>query len=142
MVDNESDDGQRRGVADPILLVAHGSPDPDWREPLDRLEARIRVLAPGRQVRVVYLDHLEPSLGRAARELVALGHRRAVVVAAFLSPGGNHIKRDIPRLVEQIRAEVEGIDLVLVPGALGQDGEVIDALATAALRFATQVDDS
>ncbi len=120
----------------PLILVAHGSPDPDWRRPLEALESRLRSLAPDRPVRMAYMDFLEPSLPQAARALADAGHETALVIAAFLSPGGRHIKRDIPALVEQVNGEVEGITLRLAPGALGEDPDVIEALATASLRVA------
>jgi sirohydrochlorin cobaltochelatase len=123
-------------MADPLILVAHGSPDPDWRRPLEALQARLAELAPDRPARVAYMDFLEPSVADVARELQAAGHTRAVVIAAFLSPGGRHIKRDIPELVRQVNADVDGIELRLVPGALGEDEAVVGALADAALRFA------
>ena len=127
---------QRPRMSQPLILVAHGSPDPDWRRPLDALEARLRSLAPGRPVRVAYMEFLEPSVAQVAQELADSGHRAALVIAAFLSPGGRHIKRDIPALVERVNDEVERISLRLAPGALGEDPDVIEAMAEAALRVA------
>lgn len=120
-------------VAEPIIVIAHGSPDPDWRRPVQALEHRLRQLAPDRPVHVAYMEHAEPSLEEVAKALAEAGHPRAIVVAAFLSPGGRHIKRDLPELVTNTNDAIEGITLTLVPGALGEHPEVIDALAHAAL---------
>ena len=125
-------------MTDPLILVAHGSPDPDWRRPLEALETRLRSLSVARPVRMAYMDFLEPSVAQAARELAAAGYQRAHVLAAFLSPGGRHIKKDIPALIERTNAEVEDIELHLVPGALGEDPGVIEALAEAALRASSE----
>jgi sirohydrochlorin cobaltochelatase len=117
-----------------IVLVAHGSPDPDWRRPIDAVAQRLAEREPGRAVRVAYLGFLEPSLPQAVTQLMALVHRRMLVLSAFLSPGGRHIKEDVPRLVAEQAAEHPELVLELRPGALGAEPEVVEALAEAALR--------
>ncbi len=117
-----------------IVLIAHGSPDPDWRAPLEQARDRIRTRMPGRIVELAYLDHLEPSLRVLAGDLVARGVSRAHVLAAFLSPGG-HIKRDIPALVEGVARELPQLHLRLEPGAIGAEVEVVEAIAAAICRI-------
>jgi sirohydrochlorin cobaltochelatase len=117
-----------------IVLVAHGSPDPDWRRPIDALARRLQEREPERTVRVAYLAFLEPSFDQAVAQLFALGHRRVLVLSAFLSPGGKHIKVDVPRLVAEQAAVHPELTLELQPGALGAEPEVVEALAEAAVR--------
>lgn len=117
-----------------IVLVAHGSPDPDWRRPIDALAQRLRAREPGRAVQVAYLGFLEPSFDQAVAQLLGAGHRHVLVLAAFLSPGGKHIKDDVPRLVREQAAAHPELRLELRPGALGAEPEVIEALAEAAVR--------
>lgn len=117
-----------------IVLVAHGSPDPDWRRPIDALARRLREREPQRAVEVAYLGFLEPSLPQAVARLVAQGHRHVLVLAAFLSPGGKHIKEDVPRLVAEQAAAHPEMRIELRPGALGAEPEVVEALAEAAVR--------
>ena len=124
-------------VCTALVLVAHGSPDPDWGRPLVALRDRLRTLAPERRVELAYLDHLQPSLSALAAELEATGIRDVTVLSAFLSPGGNHIKRDIPALVEDATRAHPQLRMRLVPGALGTERESIEALARAAVRLAT-----
>jgi erythronate-4-phosphate dehydrogenase len=119
-----------------IVLVAHGSPDPDWGRPLERLRDRLRALVPERRVELAYLDHLTPTLPALAGELAAAGIVDVLVASAFLSPGGNHIKRDIPALVQETARAHPELQLALAPGALGSEREAIEALARAALRIA------
>ena len=102
-----------------IVLVAHGSPDPDWRRPIDAVAGRLAEREPGRAVQVAYLGFLEPSFEQAVGLLVAQGHRHVLVLSAFLSPGGRHIKEDVPKLVAE-QAAVHP--------------EVVEALAEAAVR--------
>jgi sirohydrochlorin cobaltochelatase len=117
-----------------IVLVAHGSPDPDWRRPIDALVQRLREREPGRAVAEAYLGFLEPSFEQAVARLFAEGHRHLLVLSAFLSPGGRHIKQDVPRLVAEQRALHPELTIELRPGALGAEPEVVEALAGAACR--------
>jgi sirohydrochlorin cobaltochelatase len=122
-----------------VVLLAHGSPDPDWRRPIEALAQRLREREPGRTVMVAYLACLEPSLEQAVARLWAQGHRWLLVLAAFLSPGGRHIKEDVPRLVaEQAELHPE-LRIELRPGALGAEPEVVEALAEAAVRALREV---
>lgn len=119
-----------------VIVIAHGSPDPDWRAPIERLGDRLRSLLnnPDVLIRVGYLERSPPSLDEIAAELEDLGIGQATVVPAFLSPGGRHIKHDLPTLVERVAARTPGIAWTLLPGALGDDAGVIDALAQSTLR--------
>ena len=122
-------------IADAIVLLAHGSPDPDWLAPIDHTAERLRRLT-AVAVRVATLEH-GPTLAAAMSELVELANcRHIAVIPLFLSPGGKHIKRDVPALVAAVRSEYPHLELHLSPGAIGMDDLVLDALATAALRRA------
>ena len=117
--------------ADALLLVAHGSPDPDWRRPLEQLQAQLHERL-GDRVALAYLAHA-PSIEDGVASLAAAGHTRVVIVAALLSPGGRHVKRDIPEAVERARERFPTLSIELDSGALGDDAGVIAALAAAAL---------
>ena len=116
-----------------LVLLAHGSPDPDWVRPLEAVRDRARELAPQRTIELAFMDYIAPSLPDVVASL-STAHARIDVVAAFLSPGGNHLKRDIPALVARVAAQHPELELRLVPGALGEAPDVIEALARAAVR--------
>jgi sirohydrochlorin cobaltochelatase len=118
---------------DALVLIAHGSPDPDWRRPLEILHARLGEQLGEDRVALAYLAHA-PRLDDALEQLAAAGHRRVVIVAALLSPGGRHVKEDIPDAVAAARERFGELELRLIPGALGDDEGVIEALARATLR--------
>jgi sirohydrochlorin cobaltochelatase len=120
---------------DAIVLLAHGSPDPDWMTPIEATAARMRTHAPGTPVRTATLEHGR-GLAEVAEELLAAGLLRVAVIPLFLSPGGRHIKRDVPALVDGVQQRFPGLALRLSPGAIGTDAPVIEALAQAALRRA------
>jgi sirohydrochlorin cobaltochelatase len=56
-----------------------------------------------------------------------------LVVAALLSPGGRHVKLDIPEAVAAAQLRYPNLEITLEPGALGDDERVIAALAQASL---------
>lgn len=118
-----------------LVLLAHGSPDPDWRVPLEQLRVELATLLPGRRIELAFLDHLAPSLSQAVAALAADGETLVRVLAAFLSPGGNHLKRDIPQLVALVAREHPSVRIELQPGALGAEPEPIAAMARAAARL-------
>lgn len=117
--------------ASAIVLLAHGSPDPDWMRPVTEVAARMRVSAPC-PVFTATLEH-GAQLGDVVSLLAADGVRSVVVVPLFLSPGGRHIKRDVPALVASVQSEHPSVALRLSPGAIGMDEPVLAALADAAL---------
>jgi len=115
------------------LLFAHGARDPRWAEPFEAVAGRVRAAAPERPVRLAFLELMSPDLGAAVAALVADGATRVDVVPLFLGTGG-HLRRDLPRLIEAARAAHPGVELRLHP-AIGEQAEVIEAMARAALSF-------
>ena len=122
-------------VADAIVLLAHGSPDPDWMLPVERCAALMQARAPSIPVHVATLEQGR-SLDEVAATLVTAGHHEVAVVPFFLSPGGRHVKRDLPAAVAATQAAFPALRLRLGPGAIGMDPDVLAALATAGLRRA------
>jgi len=120
---------------DAIVLLAHGSPDPDWIVPVEATAALIRARAPGTPVRTACLEHGR-SLDEVATELAAMAVIRVAVIPMFLSPGGKHVKRDLPALVASVQRQHPALALRLSPGAIGTDAPVLAALADAALHRA------
>lgn len=117
-----------------VVLLAHGSPDPDWRVPLDAIATELQRREPHRRVMLAFLDHLQPPLETAVATLEREGCDAVRVVSVFLSAGGNHIKRDVPALCEQAAAAHPRVRLTLVPGAIGGERDVIEAIAGAVAR--------
>ena len=99
-----------------IVLLAHGSRDPLWREPMEAVAALIRSRQPGTPVCCAYLELCAPSLPQAAINLIADGARQIRVFPLFLGLG-KHAREDLPRLVEKIRAAHPGVVFELLPAA-------------------------
>lgn len=115
-----------------IVLFAHGSRDPRWREPLEAVARAVQERAPQALVRCAYLELAEPDFATAARELADSGVRRLRVVPMFLGMG-KHAREDLPRLVEAARLSHPGLDIE-VSGPVGESPEVVSLLADLALR--------
>jgi sirohydrochlorin cobaltochelatase len=115
-----------------LILVAHGSPDPDWAAPLRKVVETMAKLDADADVELALLTESD-SLNAAISRLRDRGHQQLEVVSALLSAGGRHLKRDIPAWVEEARAGFPELRIDLRPGALGAEEAVITALAKCAL---------
>ena len=116
-----------------IVLLAHGSGDPAWRRPLERLQRILAAQAPGRAVSLAYLQLASPTLVEALQSCGEAGARRVTVVPVFLS-GGGHLLRDVPQIVARAAAQVDRLE-VRCAGALGEEPEVLEGMAAACLRM-------
>ncbi len=114
-----------------VILFAHGARDPRWAEPFGRLAARVADARPGQPVAVAYLEHMVPELVGAAEALVGQGCVALRVVPVFLGQGG-HVRRDLPRLVDDLRARFPGVAIELLP-AVGEHPDVLAAIAAVAI---------
>lgn len=110
-----------------LVLFAHGSRDPMWRAPFDRIVARVRELRPDAQVGVAFLEYAAPSLPDAVAEAAAQGASVVRIVPMFLGLGG-HLRNDMPDIVAAARARVPGVEVVVTP-SLGEANDVLDAMA-------------
>jgi sirohydrochlorin cobaltochelatase len=113
-----------------IVLFAHGARDPRWADPFEALAARLRQLRPQAEVRLAYLELMQPSLPEAGDALVAAGCDSVEVVPVFLGAGG-HVRRDLPLLLETLRTRHSNVRWTL-HAPLGERPSIIDAMAAAA----------
>lgn len=119
-------------MTDGLILFAHGSREPGWAEPFEQLTARVRLMAPEAQVRLAFLELMQPDLTSAAAQLVAAGVDRIRVVPIFLGQGG-HLRRDLPLLIENLGAQFPEAKFSYASAA-GEDPEVLDAIADYCVR--------
>ena len=122
-------------MTDAIILFAHGARDPLWRRPFEAVAQRIKALRPDTEVRLAYLEFMQPSLSEAGHELAAMGARAVTVVPMFLGAGG-HVRRDLPTLLEDLKGRHPTVAWSLQQ-AIGEAPSVIEAMACEAARKAT-----
>ena len=107
-----------------VILLAHGSRDPQWQAPFDRLASELSAsLGPG-AVRAAYLQFCSPDLAETLAAAVADGAGRVAILPLFLSAGG-HVSRDIPAQVESIRKQFPAVDIKLL-AAIGEDQRFLE----------------
>ena len=114
-----------------VILFAHGARDPRWAEPFARLAARVAEARPGQPVALAFLESMAPDLMGAAQALVGEGCAALRVVPVFLGQGG-HVREDLPRRVDGVRAAFPDIAVELVP-AVGEHPDVLAAIAGVAV---------
>jgi sirohydrochlorin cobaltochelatase len=110
-----------------ILLFAHGARDPSWADPFRRIVARLRRRQPGTRVELAFLELMQPTLAAAMTGLAAEGIQCVTVVPLFLAQGG-HLKEDLPRLLDAVRAQHPALRIDVTP-AIGDSEDMIDAIA-------------
>jgi sirohydrochlorin cobaltochelatase len=115
-----------------IVLFAHGSRDERWRAPMEAVARRVAELDPAARVSCAYLELVEPDLPAAADDLVRQGAGAIRVLPLFLGMG-RHMREDLPRLVDELRARHPGVQFTLA-GAVGEEADVIELLARKALQ--------
>ena len=116
---------------DGLLLFAHGARDPAWAAPFQAIAAELQARRPDLPIALAYLELMRPDIATAAGALAARGCQRIQVVPMFLGASG-HVRRDVPPLIESLRAAHPGI-LFLLHDAIGEQRSVIAAMAAATL---------
>ena len=117
-----------------IILFAHGARDPEWANPLRRVQAAIRQRAGSVPVELAFLELMAPTLSECAATLVAGGVSNILVLPMFIAQGG-HLKRDVPEMLALLRSTHPEVRFSLA-GAIGENEIVVQAMAEAALKSA------
>lgn len=110
-----------------IILFAHGARDPGWAQPFKKVQRTLKARQPGVTVELAFLEIMEPGLADAVAGLTKSGHRRITVAPLFMAQGG-HLKQDVPKILEAIRADHPKIEITLLP-AIGEVDAILNAIA-------------
>ena len=110
-----------------IVLFAHGARDPEWARPFEAIRDRVRASRPEYPIVVAYLELMPPTLEEAIESLIADGASAITVFPLFMAQGG-HLKQDLPRILEEIRASYPHVPIALET-AVGEVPEILDAIA-------------
>jgi len=85
-----------------VILFAHGSRDPRWKEPFEKLESRLSRHSPGVMVRAAYLQDSVPDIYQAASEMTDNGVSQITVIPMFLAVGA-HSANDFPKIETRLK---------------------------------------
>ncbi|MEX3591942.1 MAG: CbiX/SirB N-terminal domain-containing protein [Burkholderia sp.] len=117
-----------------IILFGHGSRDPRWIEPFERLAERVRVSHTSGPVGLAFLELIPPELKNAVADHVTARCATVTIVPVFVGQG-SHVRRDLPELVEACRAAHLGVEIRCAT-AIGEEHSVLDAIAKYCLQQA------
>jgi sirohydrochlorin cobaltochelatase len=110
-----------------IVLLAHGSRDARWREPIEAVAARLTALDPQARVACAYMELATPDLHTAAAALIASGATALRVVPLFLGMG-KHAREDLPLQMDALRQAWPAVRFDLAR-TVGEEPELVDLLA-------------
>jgi sirohydrochlorin cobaltochelatase len=111
-----------------IVLFAHGARDPDWALPFQQVRARLSASRPECKVELAFLEIMPPTLEEAIARLVDQGALAITVFPLFMAQGG-HLKQDLPRILDDIRARRPRIPIALEK-PVGEVPEILEAIAS------------
>jgi len=110
-----------------IVLFAHGARDAQWAQPFTAIRERVRAARPEYPIEVAYLELMAPTLEEAIASVIGEGASAVTVFPLFMAQGG-HLKQDLPRILDAIRANHPHIPIALEP-PIGEVAEILDAIA-------------
>jgi sirohydrochlorin cobaltochelatase len=113
----------RRAARLAVILVGHGSKARGFDRAMKRVAGRLRKGVPG-PVRCAYLEINAPSIAQAVRRSVRGGAREVRILPYFLLTG-NHVQKDIPRIVRQARREHGSKARIRLCPYLGYDERIV-----------------
>ena len=113
-----------------LILFAHGSRDPLWRDPLERLAAAVRAAMPDRNVACAYLELCAPSLPDVVKTMAEDGVTDIKILPMFFGVGV-HAREDLPQLVAELSVEYPKLRLTCAP-AVGEHPAMTQAIVTIA----------
>jgi sirohydrochlorin cobaltochelatase len=112
---------------DALVLLAHGSRDPQWARPFQALRTRLVERLPHTPVELAFLEQMTPSLPAAIGALADRGIERITVVPLFMAQGA-HLRVELPRIIARACEDNPGV-LVRTSAAVGEVDALLDAIA-------------
>lgn len=100
-----------------LLLVAHGSKDPEWTTPFKAIEDFVKGEFAG-PTALAYLESVSPQIEQGVSQLTASGVTTITVAPLFFAVG-SHVRTDIPRLIQEAASRYSGVTFNILP-AVGQ----------------------
>jgi sirohydrochlorin cobaltochelatase len=109
-----------------ILLFAHGSSDPTWAQPFEKILENVRQQT-AMPVALAYLERMQPSLADAVGGFAARGIENVALVPLFLAVG-SHMRNDLPVMVREAEARY-GVTIA-VCSTIGESPDMTGRIAT------------
>ncbi len=107
-----------------LVLLAHGSKDPRWREPFERIYLQIR--RESDSAKLAYMEFVGPTLMDVAGECVREGKNCLRVLPLFMASGA-HLATDVPNLVREVRERYPELQMEVLP-PIGEDPRMVSLM--------------
>jgi sirohydrochlorin cobaltochelatase len=85
-----------------IVLIAHGSRDPRWRQPFEALLAKVEAENAQNPVVLCYMEMASPTLFEVLEPYKTAPPKQLEILPLFMS-AGSHYTADIQPMVERVR---------------------------------------
>ncbi|MEN9886534.1 MAG: hypothetical protein RL758_1112 [Pseudomonadota bacterium] len=117
-----------------IVLFAHGSRDPAWKAPMERIAQLIGQISPTTPVTCAYLELDQPDLHTACAQMMQSHPELAClrVMPLFLGMG-RHARQDLPALMQSLKTAHPHMRFEVL-ASVGESSEVLGLVARLALQ--------
>jgi sirohydrochlorin cobaltochelatase len=109
-------------MSDCLVLLAHGSKDPQWRVPFERIAGAAQLQSGNTKVRLAYMEFTGPTLMDVVRECVEQQILRLRILPLFLSIG-KHMATDVPEQVHRAKEMFPQLEIELL-APVGEDARL------------------
>jgi len=110
-----------------LLIMAHGSPDPESNAPIYAIAGRVRASGRYAAVSVCFMDLNKPGIPESIDDLIDRGIRHLIAAPFFLQLG-NHVKDDLPAMIAAARAR-HPASTILLAEHLAYDRLLVSVIA-------------
>jgi sirohydrochlorin cobaltochelatase len=114
----------------PLILLAHGSRDPDWRAPFEALTHGLAPLP----VHLAYMEMATPTLATVVDAVIAGGGVTHINILPLFMAQGGHLKHDVPDQVTAMQQQYPQVTFTLLP-PVGQHPAVVEAMRQACAAY-------
>jgi sirohydrochlorin ferrochelatase len=114
-----------------LLLVAHGSREPDANDDLHHVAAEMRRRGNFDVVEAAFLELAQPNIGEGGYRCVEQGAGLVVMLPYFLS-AGVHVCRDLAGFRQELAARFPAVEFRLAE-PLGRHAQLLEVVAARAL---------
>ncbi len=116
-----------------VALIVHGSKDPRWRQPFERVTNALKKECGEGSVFLAYMELGSPTLMEVAQQAIEDGKSRLYVVPFFMAAGG-HVDHDIPKQVEGVKTAFPSLEVKQLP-PIGEHPEIQNLMKTIMIRL-------
>jgi len=103
---------EERALDDRLRAWPRTAENDPYRVGVERLADALRARLGERELVVAYNEFCGPSLEEAIATAARAGATHITIVPTMLTPGGVHSEEEIPEVIEAMRTELPGLEIV------------------------------